>query len=91
MNCSQPHETPCDEVLGEVYRYLDAECENDRTSRIKQHLSECHPCLREFGIEQEVKALVSRCCGGDVAPEALRDRLRDKLHTLMEKQPDVTK
>ena len=49
---------------------------------IRTHLDECSPCLREYGIEQEVKALVSRCCGGEQAPEALRERLRAKITEL---------
>ena len=36
---------------------------------IRHHLDECAPCLREYGIEQEVKALVARCCGNETAPE----------------------
>ena len=37
------------------------------------------PCLRKYGIEQEVRALVARCCGGDRAPEPLRDKVRGRL------------
>jgi mycothiol system anti-sigma-R factor len=73
------HETSCREVLGEVYVYLDLECDDRRRDLIRTHLDECGPCLREYGIEQEVKALVSRCCGGEKAPDALRDRLRAKI------------
>ena len=69
----------CREVLTEVYLYLDLECSDDRRSLIKQHLDECSPCLREFGIEQEVKALVARCCGSELAPADLKARLRAKL------------
>jgi len=73
------HQTDCSEVLDEVYLYLDLECDEQRRDLIRVHLDECSPCLREYGIEQEVKALVSRCCGGEKAPDALRERLRAKL------------
>lgn len=73
----------CREVLTEVYLYLDLECSNDRRQVIKKHLDECSPCLREYGIEQEVKALVARCCGQERAPSELRDRLRAKLTELV--------
>lgn len=82
MSCGKPHETPCDEVLTTVYAYLDAECESAVTAKIKQHLTECDDCLREYGIEQEVKALVARCCGAP-APAGLTERLRAKIHTLL--------
>ena len=83
MSCGDPHETDCTDVLGEVYLYLDLECTDDRRVVIRQHLDECSPCLREFGIEQEVKALVARCCGSETAPLELRQRLRVKLAELV--------
>jgi mycothiol system anti-sigma-R factor len=73
----------CRDVLGDVYLYLDFECDDAARDRIRTHLDECSPCLREYGIEQEVKLLVSRCCGGEVAPQALRDRLRAKIAELV--------
>ncbi|AEV88447.1 anti-sigma factor [Actinoplanes sp. SE50] len=73
------HETDCSIVLSEVYLYLDLECSEDRRRLIQKHLDECSGCLREFGIEHEVKALVGRCCGDERAPAELRDRLRVKL------------
>jgi len=38
--------------------------------------------LREFGIEQEVKALVARSCGCETAPEALRQRVMLRLQSV---------
>lgn len=83
MSCGDPHETDCREVLAEVYLYLDLECTNGRREIIEQHLDECGPCLREYGIEQEVKQLVGRCCGDETAPAELRERLRRKLAELV--------
>ncbi|HEY3009640.1 MAG TPA: mycothiol system anti-sigma-R factor [Micromonosporaceae bacterium] len=83
MSCGAPHETDCREVLAEVYLYLDLECSDDRRDLIRQHLDECSPCLREYGIEQEVKALVARCCGTERAPAELRERLRLRLAELV--------
>ncbi len=83
MSCGKPHETDCHEVLAEVYLYLDLECADDRRELIRHHLDECAPCLREYGIEQEVKALVARCCGSDRAPVELKDRLRLRLAELV--------
>lgn len=80
---SEHEDNDCREVLTEVYLYLDLECSDDRRTLIKQHLDECSPCLREYGIEQEVKALVNRCCGQEQAPTELKDRLRAKLSELV--------
>ena len=79
MSCGEPHKTDCRDVLAEVYLYLDLECDDDRRELIREHLDECSPCLREYGIEQEVKILVARCCGAERAPDGLRERLRAKL------------
>ncbi len=79
MSCGEPHKTDCRDVLAEVYLYLDLECDDDRRDLIREHLDECSPCLREYGIEQEVKILVARCCGAEWAPDGLRERLRAKL------------
>jgi mycothiol system anti-sigma-R factor len=73
----------CRQVLDEVYLFLDLECSDERRDVINTHLDECSPCLREYGIEQEVKALVNRCCGGDRAPSELRERLRARLAALV--------
>ena len=83
MSCGDPHEIDCSQILSEVYLYLDLECADERRLAISHHLDECGPCLREYGIEQEVKALVARCCGSDRAPLELRDRLRAKLSALI--------
>jgi mycothiol system anti-sigma-R factor len=82
VSCGKPHEIDCDQILNEVYLYLDLECSDERRDAIQHHLDECTSCLREYGIEQEVRAIVARCCGGDRAPEALRERLRIKLAAL---------
>ena len=83
MSCGNAHEIDCDQILNEVYLFLDLECSDERRSAIQTHLDECGPCLRQYGIEQEVKALVARCCGNDRAPDELRDRLRVKIAALV--------
>lgn len=83
MSQLDPQEIDCGLILDEVYLFLDLECSDDRRVAITKHLEECSPCLREYGIEQEVKALVARCCGSDRAPEELRNRLRAKISALV--------
>jgi len=75
----EAQKTDCSVVISEVYLYLDLECSDDRRELIQKHLDDCSDCLREYGIEHEVKALVARCCGDETAPKELRDRLRHKL------------
>jgi mycothiol system anti-sigma-R factor len=74
MSCGNPHETPCSEVLDRVYEYLDGELDRSKVHNIKEHLDECGPCLREFGLEEAVKAIVKRSCH-DRAPADLRQKV----------------
>lgn len=75
MSCGKPHGTPCDEVLAHLYEFLDDELAPPDKGAIRQHLSECGPCLREYGLEETVKQLVSRCCQGEHAPVELHQRV----------------
>ena len=83
MSCGKPHETDCAEVLAEVWLYLDQECDCTRRELLRKHLDECHPCLEQYGIEEQLKALLARKCGGEQAPEQLRDRLRASIESLI--------
>ncbi|MGY2080808.1 mycothiol system anti-sigma-R factor [Modestobacter sp. SYSU DS0657] len=74
--------TSCDDVLSHVFEFLDHETDDARRSVIAEHLEDCSPCLRQFGIEQEFKALVRRRCGGDAPPPGLRDRIKVQLTTV---------
>ena len=72
----------CDDVLSHVFEFLDHETDDARRALIAEHLEDCSGCLREFGIEQEFKALVRRRCGGDTLPPGLRDRIKMQLTTV---------
>jgi mycothiol system anti-sigma-R factor len=72
----------CDDVLSHVFEFLDHETDDARRAVIAEHLEECSPCLRQFGIEQEFKALVRRRCGGDAPPPGLRERIKLQLTTV---------
>jgi mycothiol system anti-sigma-R factor len=69
----------CEDVLKDVYLFIDDESDTEVVGRIRQHLDQCAPCLRHYGLEQDVKSLVARCCGGDVAPQSLRANIRVRL------------
>jgi len=75
---SHDHEVDCGEVLEAVYLYLDGEIDAEDLGRIRHHLDECSPCLREFGIEREVKILVARSCA-ETAPENLRQAVVQRI------------
>ncbi len=67
MSCGEPHETDCSEVLAEVWLFLDHECDKKRRQLLEHHLDECSPCLEQFGIDEHLKVLLARKCGGEHA------------------------
>lgn len=90
MSCGDEHETNCDEVLAEVWLFLDQECDHTRRELLRQHLDECHPCLAQYGLEEKLKELLARKCGGEQAPHALKARLRDQIRLAVLEQAEVT-
>lgn len=66
----------CEDVLKDLYLLIDDEVSDDtRCRRMKEHLHECGPCLRQYGLEQDVKSLIARRCGSDVAPVQLKTKI----------------
>jgi mycothiol system anti-sigma-R factor len=79
VSCGSSDEVDCRKVLDAVFLYLDGEVGGDLKDLIRAHLDACSPCLREFGVEHEVKMLVARRCGGERAPESLRLSVLNRL------------
>jgi mycothiol system anti-sigma-R factor len=90
VSCDDSHETDCDEVLAEVWLFLDQECDQERRELLRQHLDDCHPCLAAYGLEEKLKALLARKCGGEQAPSALRAKLRDQIRSAVLEHSEVT-
>jgi mycothiol system anti-sigma-R factor len=82
MSCGKPHDTPCSEVLARLESYLDREIEEQGFAQIRQHLDECGPCLREYGLEDVVKRLVHKCCGSETAPSELRVKVLGRIQAV---------
>jgi mycothiol system anti-sigma-R factor len=66
-------------VIAEVWTLLDGECTADNRERLRHHLDECPACLRYYGVEERIKALIAAKCTGEKAPESLRRRLRIEI------------
>lgn len=76
----------CTEVLAEVWLFLDNECNHERRELLRRHLDECGSCLEEFGLEEHLKALLARKCGGEHAPDEFRVRLRQSIREIVLRQ-----
>ena len=66
----------CREVLERAQVFLDGEL-LDETQRIeiRQHLEACGPCFQRYGLEQEVRVIISRLKGCDHCPSELRAKI----------------
>ncbi|MFE7746445.1 mycothiol system anti-sigma-R factor [Nocardia sp. NPDC057455] len=83
-------ELDCTAVLADVWLMLDGECDEATRARLQHHMEHCSPCIEAYGIEEKVKSLLSRKCGGDRAPESLRERLTIEIRrTFVTKETSV--
>ena len=82
MSCGNPHDMDCTEVLALVYGFLDGEMSPAEADRIRQHLDECTPCLRQYGLERMVKSLLARSCGCEHAPDHLRVQVVTRIREI---------
>ena len=82
MSCGNPHETDCSEVLDRVYEYLDNEMEELDCAKIRQHLDECGPCLKQYDLDLALKALIRRSCACEPAPQEQRTKILTRITTV---------
>ena len=75
MSTQDKPESDCGHMLERVYQFLDHELDTASSDEIREHLARCEPCLDRYDVEQAVKTLVSRSCGGDKAPSHLRSKV----------------
>ena len=69
----------CSAVIADVWTLLDDECDEASRARVQKHLDSCSSCLEAYGIEERIKSLIGRKCGGERAPDGLRERLTIEL------------
>ncbi|MEC3980692.1 mycothiol system anti-sigma-R factor [Amycolatopsis sp. H20-H5] len=80
----------CEEALSEIFLLLDKECSPTRDAELRKHIEDCPPCLEEYGIDEQLKQLLARKCGGDHAPDDLKTRLRASIRQTVESRGGVT-
>ncbi|HKS44779.1 MAG TPA: mycothiol system anti-sigma-R factor [Amycolatopsis sp.] len=80
----------CQDALAEIFLLLDRECSPERDAELRRHIEECPPCLEEYGIDEFLKSLLARKCGGDHAPDELKRKLHASIRRTMEQCGGVT-
>lgn len=66
----------CEDVVHEIYHYLDGETAYVRRTRLSLHLRRCDPCHDAFDFEKRLLGLVQSSCAEKNVPPELLDRLR---------------
>lgn len=65
----------CDEVLREVWSYLDGEIEETRYLEIETHVEECAGCGPRYEFQRRLLSLIQIRCKQGPLPESVRQRL----------------
>lgn len=68
----------CEEVIEQLFAYLDEELDGERLAAIDRHLERCRDCFTRAEFEKRLRARVQET-GTAPAPRRLRQRLRKVL------------
>ncbi len=68
----------CEQVLVEIYTYLDGELTAEVRASISGHLEGCPDCLEVYDFEAELRMVISARCREQV-PDSLRQRIAQLL------------
>lgn len=63
------------EVQALFCELMDNSTTPERAAEIRAHIARCDRCQERLECEDAVRRMVSKCCGGVQAPEALRRRI----------------
>ena len=75
-------EIDCLEAIDNLYAYLDGELNDDETlARFKKHLGHCKSCYSRSELEGVINERIKES-GKGIAPESLKNRLRDFMDDL---------
>lgn len=68
----------CEEVIEQLFDYLDRELDSELRDRINHHLERCRDCFTRAEFEKRLRSRVNETADVE-APEQLRRRIRRVL------------
>lgn len=71
-------EIDCDEVMRQLFDYLDDEVNITAHDEIHHHIEECRSCFSRVEFERQLKNRIQGA-GKDSAPESLQKRVTDLM------------
>jgi mycothiol system anti-sigma-R factor len=69
----------CEEILREVYPYLDASLSEAARAEIQHHLDDCLGCLHVFDFHAELQVIIAKKCREQSVPPGLLAKVKDCL------------
>lgn len=70
----------CQRLIDEVNDLMAHPCDQERRAAIMKAVQTCPECFEAFGIEQEVRRLLTRSCS-EPAPDQLRSKIKYAIST----------
>lgn len=71
-------EIDCDEVMRQLFDFLDDEVDVAAHDEIHQHIEECRSCFSRVEFERQLKERIQGA-GKDSAPESLQQRVTELM------------
>ncbi|EPC01098.1 hypothetical protein L861_11025 [Litchfieldella anticariensis FP35 = DSM 16096] len=71
-------ELTCEEVIEQLFDYLDREVSSQHRADIERHLERCRDCFSRAEFEKRLRAKVEKSVSVQ-APQRLRRRVKDLL------------
>lgn len=68
----------CEEVMEQLFEFLDREIDKDLSDRIDEHLTRCRDCFTRAEFEKRLRARINQAVEIE-APERLRRRAQRVL------------
>ena len=65
----------CDEVLGQVWRFLDGELDELEVQEFQVHIAECSECGSRVEFQRRLLAIIQTKCKAGPVPAHLKARL----------------
>ena len=74
----------CEEVLQELYTFIDGQLTEASRLRIQTHLDDCVPCFEAYDFEAELRIVIAHRCRDKVPTE-----LRKRIARVLDEEPPI--
>lgn len=75
----------CDEVIEQLFDYLDNELHGDTSAAIDHHLQHCRDCFSRAEFEKKLRARIAEAGRAEAGRARASDRLRRRIEGLIER------